>query len=110
MAATLAGLRQTRRSENLSAEFLRAAHVDHDRIASLLGLLHLWQERADRIIRAAGLVRTRAGRGFARHRFQITGLGKPLLAAAIHDPDVFVAIYLHLPEGPGGEPVVVVTV
>src|ERR1700683_3833531 len=35
---------------------------------------------------------------------------KPFLAPAIHDADIAVAVVLQLPEGPGGEPIVVVSI
>jgi hypothetical protein len=57
---------------------------------------------------AAGRVRRAAGSGDVLCGLAV--LGEPLLAAAVHETHVLVAVELELPEGPRREPVVVVAV
>ena len=48
--------------------------------------------------------------GFRRVGAELLAFGQPLLAAAVHNSDILVAVQLQLPERPGGKPVVVVAV
>ncbi len=108
MSAALAGLGESGWRENLAGEFLRAADVDELRFFRGARLLHFGQERAQGRVRRLRLVGRRRERRLAGA--ELAALGEPLLAAAVHDLDVVVAVDLQLPECPCREPVVVVAV
>src|SRR5262249_20717421 len=108
VAAALAGLRQSGRRENLAGEFVWTADVDQPRFLARARALHLGEERAQRRV---GRLRLVGGlRQLRRLGAQLASFGQPLLAAAVHDADVLMAVDLQLPERPGREPVVVVAV
>src|SRR5947207_11867696 len=108
VAAALAGFGQSGRRQDLAGEFLRAADIDERRRFRLHGLLHFRQEGAQRVVGRFGLVLRVRKRWLVGA--ELPPFGQPLLAPAVHDPDVVVAVDLQLPEGPRRKPVVVVAV
>src|SRR4051812_5758014 len=56
VSATLTGLRQSRRCQDLPRELLWAPHVHEHGGARVHGLLHFWKERANRQVRRVRLV------------------------------------------------------
>ena len=64
VSAALAGFRQAGRGENLAAEFLRAADVDHVKASLAESFLHLGQEAAQGVVGfGGGVVRRLRFRG-----------------------------------------------
>ena len=82
------------------------AHVDQVLLAD--GRLDLVAERADRAVLVLRGVRRR--RALVDRLDQLAGVELPLLAAAVEQPDVVVAVELEVPVGVGREPVVVAAV
>ena len=91
----------------LTGVFLRAAHVDQRDLAD--GFQHLGQECADGRVVAFDnrVVGAFALRLFAGH---FATFGFPLGAAAVHEPNIFVAEQLEHPHGVCGPPVGLVSV
>ena len=108
-AALRTFLRQIGRSEKLAAELRRRSHVDHGRRGLSPGdAEHVVAGGAGAEI---GVARCVGGRLDAWHvGRQVAALAHPLDAPAVHDANVGVTVDLELPEGVGGEPVVVVAV
>src|SRR4051812_30529540 len=99
-------LRQVRGGDELAGELVGRADVDQvllaDRVHDLVA------ERADGGVLLAGLVLAgRPGDGVGGQRAAVE---LPLLAAAVDELDVGVAVQLEVPVGVGGEPVVVAAV
>ena len=99
-------LREVGRGEQPTGVLVGAAHVDEvlraDRGDGLVA------EGADRgVLLGRGVRRRGAGR---QRVGQLAGVELPLLAAAVEQLDVLVAVELEVPVGVGGEPVVVAAV
>src|SRR5258708_4829033 len=108
VAAALTGLRQAGWRKDFAGELVWAAHGDERVTLGLEGALDLGQKRPERHIR---LHRPMGRLRDCRHlSCELTTLGSPFLPAAVHQAHVLVAVDLHLPQRPGGEPVVVVAV
>ena len=107
--AALGGLAHARRRDDLAVELGRAAHVHEGEIAGIA------QARQDVVAEGAqgevggaqGVARGRVRRHVGRER---QALVQPVLAPAIEDAHVGMAVELQLPVRPRGEPVVVVAV
>ena len=98
-------LRQVRRGEDLAGELVGRADVDEVLLADRVD--DLVPERADRQVRVLGRV---GGAGRETSSVERAPVELPLLAAAVEQLDVLVAVELELPVGVGGEPVVVAAV
>ena len=99
-------LRQVGRGEQPAGELVGAADVDQvldaDRLDGLVA------ERADRVVLLLrGVRRALAGGQLVG---QLAGVELPLLASAVEQLHVLVAVQLEVPVGVGGEPVVVAAV
>ncbi|GAB3310300.1 hypothetical protein GCM10027451_20890 [Geodermatophilus aquaeductus] len=99
-------LRQVGRGDELAGELVGRAHVDEVLLADRGD--DLVAEGADGGVGVLGLVlRGRALDGVRRER---TAVELPLLATAVEELDLVVAVELEVPVGVGGEPVVVAAV
>ncbi len=109
MAGALRGFRHSRRRDNFPGEFIDGAHIDE--LAALLSLhdgKHVVAEGAQGFVDSGHAI---GRRGHLRGILgQWTLLFEPFLAAAVDQLHVLVAVILQLPEGIGGEPVVVVAI
>lgn len=107
VAAALGGLLQSRGRENLAGELFGRANVDEGK-ALVDRLLDVVAVRADVLEGTlGGVVLLREGRDFVGRRIVVVD---PVVAAAVHQVNVLVAVVLELPVSVGGEPVGVVAV
>src|SRR6266481_3631121 len=108
VAAALTSLRQPGWRKDFAGELVWTAHVDESVALGLKGALDLGQKRPERHI---SLHRPIGCFGDCWHlSCELTTLASPFLPATVHQAHVLVAVDLHLPQRPGGEPVVVVAV
>src|SRR5437762_1416128 len=109
---TLARFGQASGCQHDPCELVGAAHVDQCHSIVLHRVAHIRQERSQRKVRLACSIALRTGTLWVLGdlRGKLATLLDPFLAATVHEPNVTVAVHLQLPEGPGREPVVVVTV
>src|SRR5205085_2681019 len=108
MSAALASLRKAGRRENLASELLWTAHIDQRTRTGCVRLLDLREKRSNGQIGCGRAISARRdGRTIVSER---AVLRQPLLAPAVHQTDIGVAIDLHLPDSPRRKPVVVVAI
>ena len=104
----LGGLAHARRGDDLAVELGRRAHVDEDQLGVAEARQDVVAEGPQRVVGLGQLV---AGRVVRRHvGRQRQAVVQPVLATAVEDAHVVVAVQLELPVRPRGEPVVVVAV
>ncbi len=101
-------LREVGRGEQLAGELVGRADVDQVLRADRLD--HVVAEGADRGVLRLGLVVGGGALGHVVAGDQLAGVQLPLLAAAVEELDVVVAVQLEVPVGVGREPVVVAAV
>src|SRR5437899_1647191 len=109
VSGTLGGFRHARRGDDFAGELINGTDVDKlPRFAALHDGEDLLFIGAKRFIAAGYTV----GCGLDVHRFLREGalLFQPFLAAAVNQADIPMTVVLQLPEGVGGEPVVVVAI
>jgi hypothetical protein len=95
-------------AKNLAGELGWTSNVDQGGGAARAGGLRLREEGAQREVRTRGAIAGACDDGDLGR--QLPPFGDPLLAAAIHEADVFVPVDLQLPQRPCGEPVVVIAI
>src|SRR6202521_5286 len=109
VAGALSGFGHARRSDDFARELIDGANVD-----KLTKLSSIEDGKDFFLASAEGFVCARNVIGRRDDVYGILGelalLLEPLLAATVDEADVLVAVKLQLPEGVGGEPVVVVAV
>src|SRR6266850_533725 len=109
VSRALGGFVHSRRSNDLSGEL-----VDGTNIHELAGLAAVHYGKNIVFVGAKGFIEAGDAIGGRRDVDGILGqralLFEPFLAAAVDEPDVFVAVIFELPEGVGGEPIVVIAV
>ena len=109
MAAALSRFGKTGRGKNLAGELIHRAHIHQLQAATLTyrseDLLFVC---ANRLIRTTCMVRDRRNLGHVgceRPLFR-----NPFFTTSIDKSNVVVAVIFQLPEGVGGEPIVIVSV